>query len=71
MAVFSIPYLDLSEQARGVPDDAGGGLVGGGALGHDGPGGDDDAAVDGREGGVVLKVVAVAEGLVPLKTIHK
>ena len=67
---YKTPYLDLGKQVRRVPDDSGGGLVSGGALGHDGPGGDDDAAVDGREGGVVLEVVAVAEGLVPLGRDH-
>ena len=66
MYKYKTPYLDLGKQVRRVPDDSGGSLVGGGALGHDGPGGDDDAAVDGREGSVVLEVVTVAEGLVPL-----
>ena len=59
-------YLDLRDQALRVAHNVGGGLVHGRGLGHHGPGHrDDDAAVDGREVIVPLKVVAVQEGLVP------
>ena len=56
-------YRDLHEEAFGVPNNVGSGVVCGRRLRHDGPGRLYDASVEGREILVALKVAGVPKGL--------